>query len=72
MAQDPLAPARRLLAELDAETRQAEAHLQALVKEGGDHFRQVHQDALPHLTPDNVETWSAQAGALASLEDLHG
>lgn len=72
MKQDPLSSHRRLIAEIDAETRHEQDRLDRMTTDGVDHFRRIHAQALPTLTPDTVGAYSRQAGALAALQDSHG
>lgn len=62
--------ARRLLAEIEAEIRHQTGRQTRMREEGADHFAQLHQDALPHLTPENVGNWSDQAAAVANVRNV--
>ena len=66
---DPLAPAKRLLAELHAETQHEEKRLVLMKTDGADHFHQRIQGALATLTEGGLDSFTREAGALAAMAE---
>ena len=64
---DPLAVPRRLLAELDAETRQEEHRLHTMLTDGHDYFHSRIHQALPQMGDHDLDGFAREAGALASM-----
>lgn len=69
---DALAAPRRLLAELDAETRQEERRLQAMLTDGHDHFHSRIHRALPQMGDHDLDGFAREAGALAAMVEPQG
>ena len=67
MTQDPLAQAKRLLAELHAETQHEERRLHQMHTVGHDHFHQRLNKAVPTLTDGDLDGYTREAGALAAM-----
>ena len=64
---DALDAPRRLLAELDAETRQEEARLQTMLSQGHDFFHSRIHQALPQMGDHDLDGFAREAGALAAM-----
>ena len=64
---DPLAIPRRLLAELHAETQQEERRLSLMHTAGADHFAKSLNSSLSTLTDEDLDGYTQEAGALASM-----
>lgn len=61
--------ARRLLAELEAETQRAESELHRMLTEGAGHFLDQQHKVLSHLDEATLDSWSAEQAALAGVAD---
>lgn len=69
--ENPLAEARRLLAEVEAECREAERGLHRMLSDGIDHFHKRSEAGLEGLNETTLSAWTQEQQALSTLRAAH-